>query len=304
MSQPPEAPDAATAGTANAADPQVSSADVAAPPASVSAPDDAASGAPAEPVSAPNDDASPEHEQHEPHEQRGPRGGSGQMFDRIAHRYDLINRLISLGVDQGWRHKTVASLALREEAQVLDLATGTADLAILVAETHPTVEVVGVDPSVQMLEVGRQKVHGRALGGRIRLCEGRAEELHFGDEQFDAVCMAFGIRNAEDRPRALREMARVTKPGGRVAILELSEPRGVLGPLARFHVHQVVPRLGALLSGAKEYRYLERSIASFPPAEEFRAVMENSDLKVLEVVPLTFGVCHLYVAEPARGQRP
>ncbi|MBX3185231.1 MAG: bifunctional demethylmenaquinone methyltransferase/2-methoxy-6-polyprenyl-1,4-benzoquinol methylase UbiE [Polyangiaceae bacterium] len=226
------------------------------------------------------------------------------MFDRIAHRYDLLNRLISLGIDQGWRNKTVAALALREEAQVLDLATGTADLAILVAETHPTVEVVGVDPSLQMLEVGRQKVRARELGGRIRLCEGRAEELHFGDEQFDAVCMAFGIRNAEDRPRALREIARVTKPGGRVAILELSEPRGVLGPLARFHVHQVVPRLGALLSGAKEYRYLERSIASFPPAEEFRAVMENSDLKVLEVVPLTFGVCHLYVAEPARGPRP
>ncbi|MCA9630244.1 MAG: bifunctional demethylmenaquinone methyltransferase/2-methoxy-6-polyprenyl-1,4-benzoquinol methylase UbiE [Myxococcales bacterium] len=231
-----------------------------------------------------------------------PRGGSGEMFDRIARRYDLLNRIISLGIDQGWRRKTVRSLALEGDAQVLDLATGTGDLAILVAETHPTVEVVGVDPSAGMLEVGRQKVHDRDLTGRIRMVQGKAEELHFDADRFDGVCMAFGIRNAEDRGRALREMARVTRPGGRIAILELSEPTGVLGPMARFHVHQVVPRLGAWLSGAKEYRYLERSIAAFPPAEEFAELMRASDLEVLDVVPLTFGVCHLYVATPkAKG---
>lgn len=227
-----------------------------------------------------------------------PRGGSGEMFDRIADRYDLLNRIISLGIDQGWRRKTVRSLALEGDAQVLDLATGTGDLAILVAETHPTVEVVGLDPSAGMLEVGRQKVHDRDLTGRIRMVQGRAEELHFDDDQFDGVCMAFGIRNAEDRGKALREMGRVTRPGGRIAILELSEPRGILGPLARFHVHQVVPRLGAWLSGAKEYRYLERSIAAFPPAEEFATLMRESDLEVLQVLPLTFGVCHLYVGTP------
>ncbi|MCA9642398.1 MAG: bifunctional demethylmenaquinone methyltransferase/2-methoxy-6-polyprenyl-1,4-benzoquinol methylase UbiE [Polyangiaceae bacterium] len=227
-----------------------------------------------------------------------PRGGSGEMFDRIADRYDLLNRIISLGIDQGWRRKTVRALALKGDAQVLDLATGTGDLGILVAETHPEVEVVGLDPSAGMLEVGRQKVHDHDLTGRIRMVQGRAEELHFDDDQFDGVCMAFGIRNAEDRGKALREMARVTRPGGRIAILELSEPRGVLGPLARFHVHQVVPRLGAWLSGAKEYRYLEKSIAAFPPAEEFAALMRESNLEVLQVQPLTFGVCHLYVATP------
>ncbi len=227
-----------------------------------------------------------------------PRGGSGEMFDRIARRYDLLNRIISLGIDQGWRKKTVRSLRLKGDTQVLDLATGTGDLAILVAETHPTVEVVGLDPSAGMLEVGRQKVHDHDLTGRIRMVQGRAEELHFDDDQFDGVCMAFGIRNAEDRAQALREMARVTRPGGRIAILELSEPRGVIGPLARFHVHHVVPRLGAWLSGAKEYRYLERSIAAFPPAEEFAELMRDNDLDVLEVLPLTFGVCHLYVATP------
>lgn len=230
-----------------------------------------------------------------------PRGGSGQMFDRIASRYDLMNRIISLGIDQGWRRKTVRALSLSADSQVLDLATGTGDLAILVAETHPTVEVVGVDPSVGMLEVGRKKVHDRDLTGRIRMVEGKAEDLHFKDDQFDGVCMAFGIRNAEDRGRALREMARVTRPQGRVAILELSEPRGILGPLARFHVHQVVPRLGALLSGEQEYRYLERSIAAFPPADEFAALMRESGLSVLEVLPLTFGVCHLYVATPTEA---
>jgi demethylmenaquinone methyltransferase/2-methoxy-6-polyprenyl-1,4-benzoquinol methylase len=112
------------------------------------------------------------------------------------------------------------------------------------------------------------------------------------------VCIAFGIRNVPDRARALREMKRVTRPGGRVAILELSEPRGVLGPLARFHVHTLVPCIGALLSGKREYLYLEQSIAAFPDAVAFSRVMGESGLEVLRIVPLTFGVCHLYIAEP------
>ena len=227
------------------------------------------------------------------------REGSGQMFDGIAERYDFVNRVISLGIDQGWRRKTVGALNLSAGARVLDLATGTADLALLVASAEPTVSVTGVDPSERMLAVGREKVEKAELGGRITLMTGSAETLPFEPRSFDAVCIAFGIRNVPDRDRALREMARVTKLGGRVAILELSEPRGVLGPLARFHVHTVVPWVGALLSGAKEYHYLQRSIAAFPPAEEFAERMRRAGLNVLSVTPLTFGVCHLYVAEPA-----
>jgi demethylmenaquinone methyltransferase/2-methoxy-6-polyprenyl-1,4-benzoquinol methylase len=230
---------------------------------------------------------------------KSPRDGSGEMFDAIAPRYDLLNRLISLGIDQGWRTKTVQALALPRNARVLDLATGTADLALLIAKTHPDARIDGVDPSVKMLEIGRTKAVAAGAGERVSLSVGTAEQLAFPDRTFDGVSIAFGIRNVTDRPRALREMARVTRPGGRVAILELSEPKGgFLAPFARFHVHQVVPFVGGLLSGSHEYKYLQRSIAAFPPADEFTKTMEASGLRVIEAQPLTFGVCHLYVAEP------
>ena len=229
------------------------------------------------------------------------RDGSGAMFDGIAARYDLVNRVISLGIDQSWRRKTVRALNLSAGQRVLDLATGTADLAIQVAQTEPAVSVVGLDPSGKMLDVGRVKVERAKLGARVELVQGDAQALPFEDDSFASVCIAFGIRNVPDRPKALREMARVTRPGGRIAILELSEPRsGVLGALARFHIHTMVPYVGALLSGVKEYQYLQRSIAAFPPAAEFAALMQGSNLNVLGVHPLTFGVCHLYVAEPGQ----
>ncbi|MCA9597323.1 MAG: bifunctional demethylmenaquinone methyltransferase/2-methoxy-6-polyprenyl-1,4-benzoquinol methylase UbiE [Myxococcales bacterium] len=226
-----------------------------------------------------------------------PRGGSGEMFDAIAPRYDLMNRLLSLGIDQSWRRQAVAALELADDARVLDLATGTGDLAIQIARTHPTCHVVGLDPSENMLAVGRDKLGD--LGERVELVAGDAQALPFEDDTFDGVTIAFGIRNVVDRPAALREMARVTRDSGRVAILELSEPRdGLMAPFARFHVHTVVPFLGSLLSGHREYRYLQRSIAAFPPAEEFAATMDASGLEVLEARRLSFGVCHLYIARP------
>ena len=229
------------------------------------------------------------------------REGSGAMFDGIAARYDLVNRVISLGIDQSWRRKTVSALKLGRAHRVLDLATGTADLGIQVARTELSVTVVGLDPSPKMLEVGRQKVERGGLAARLELVQGDAQALPFADDSFNSVCIAFGIRNVPDRAQALREMARVTRPGGRIAILELSEPRaGLLGALARFHIHTVVPYVGALLSGVKEYQYLQRSIAAFPPADEFAELMRSSNLDVLAVHPLTFGVCHLYVAEPRK----
>jgi len=181
------------------------------------------------------------------------REGSGAMFDGIARRYDLLNRVISLGIDQSWRRQTVAALNLRPGARVLDLATGTADLAIMVAKTEPEARVVGLDPSSGMLDVGREKIARGGLSDRVELVNGDAE---------------------------------------------LSEPRGgIMGPFARFHIHTVVPTLGALLSGQREYHYLQRSIAAFPPAEEFTARIAAAGLVPVETRPLTFGVCHLYVAE-------
>jgi demethylmenaquinone methyltransferase/2-methoxy-6-polyprenyl-1,4-benzoquinol methylase len=227
------------------------------------------------------------------------RAGSGAMFDKIAPRYDLLNRLMSFGIDQRWRNKTVDALELKPGARVLDLATGTADLALKVLRRHPETTVVGVDPSVGMLEIGKQKVAAAGLAGKCELQVGDAQELPFPDHSFDGICIAFGIRNVPDRLRALREMARVTKPDGRIAILELSEPRGgIMGPLARFQIRTVVPWVGSLLSGAREYRYLQQSIAAFPSPEVFAGVMREAGLEVLRVQPLTFGVCCLYVARP------
>ena len=223
------------------------------------------------------------------------------MFDAIAPRYDLLNRLLSLGIDQRWRRRLVERLQLQPGDRVLDHATGTADLAIAIARSAPGVQVVGVDPSIEMLRVGRQKVAAAGLADRVSLESGEAEQLsNFEDRSVDAISMAFGIRNVQDRPRALRELARVTRPGRRIAILELSEPRGgLMGPLARLHVHQIVPWVGGLLSGAREYRYLQRSIAAFPPPEEFAQMMRDSGIVVESVEALTFGVCHLYVGTPA-----
>lgn len=231
-----------------------------------------------------------------------PRGGSGQMFDAIASKYDFVNRVLSLGMDQGWRRRAVRSLALGERATVLDLATGTADLALLIANMAPGARVIGVDPSVGMLEVGRQKAEKAGLSERVELREGDAQELDLEDRSVDAVTMAFGIRNVPDRAKALREMARVTRDGGRIAILELSEPRaGAMGALARFYVHGVVPRVGGALSGKREYRYLQESIAAFPAPEVFAEIMRGAGLAVLEVAPLLFGAAVLFIATPDRG---
>ena len=226
--------------------------------------------------------------------------GSGAMFDRIARRYDTLNRILSLGIDRGWRRRQVAALELEPGHRVLDLATGTADVALEILRQEPSARVLGVDPSSAMLEIGRDKLAASRPSADAELREGSAEELPFEDDSFDGVTIAFGIRNVPNRARALAEMARVTRPGGRIAILELAEPDGgLLAPFARFHIRQVVPRLGALLSGEREYRYLQSSIAGFPPPPQFAAMMEENGLEVLRVEELTFGVCSLFVARPA-----
>ncbi len=231
--------------------------------------------------------------------------GSGRMFDLVAHRYDLLNRILSLGLDGSWRKRTVRALGASAGARILDVATGTADLAIRIARMIPDARVTGLDPSVKMLERGRTKVRRAGLSDRIELVEGDAQALPFADGSFDAVTVAFGIRNVPDRLRALREMARVVRAEGRVAVLELTEPSAdrVTGRLAGWYVHELVPRIGGLLSGSKEYRYLQESIRVFPPPGEFSMLMERAGLRMERATPLTFGACCLFVAQPDREPR-
>ena len=240
-----------------------------------------------------------------PHPDEDPPGtayGSGAMFDRIAARYDTLNRILSLGVDRRWRRLAVRALALPPAARVLDLATGTADVALEVLRQHPDARVLGLDPSLQMLAIGRRKVRRAGHERSAELLLGDAQALPSSVRSFDGVTIAFGIRNVPDRARALAEMARVTKREGRVAILELMEPReGFLAPLARSFVRSLVPRVGALLSGAPEYRYLQRSMAAFPAPDAFAEAMRQAGLEPLETRPLTQGVVCLFVARPGRG---
>lgn len=224
--------------------------------------------------------------------------GSGAMFDHIAPRYDRLNRILSLGGDRRWRRACAAALGLTHESRVADIATGTGDLAFEILAQEPGANVVGIDPSPEMLAVGRRKATGRGMDDRLTLMSGDAQALPLADDEVDAACMAFGIRNVVDRARALGEMARVVRPGGRIAILELSEPQGrISGPAARLYVHHVVPRVGALLSGAREYRYLERSIAKFPAPAEFAAMMEAAGIDVVSVRRFSFGACCLFVGQ-------
>lgn len=227
------------------------------------------------------------------------RPGSGAMFDGIAHRYDMLNRVLSLGMDQAWRRRTIRALALSAGDRVLDLATGTADLALMATSLVPGIVVEGLDPSPNMLDVGREKVAGAGLEDVIRLVEGDAQALPYPDDAFRGTMIAFGIRNVPDRPKALREMARVTEPEGRVAILELTEPRGgLIAPFSRAWCRHAVPLIGALLSGAREYRYLQSSVQAFPPAEEFLEMMRGNGLEPIETLPMGMGACTLFVARP------
>ncbi len=219
-----------------------------------------------------------------------------QMFDRISPKYDLLNRMLSMGTDQGWRRKVVRLLGQEPVDHLLDVATGTADLAIMAR--HKAARITGADISAGMLAQGRIKVEKAGLSQQITLVQADAAELPFPDRSFDAITIAFGVRNFEDLGKGIRGMARVLKPGGRLFVLEFSKPRATpFKQLFRFYFHRIMPLIGRMLSKDKAaYTYLPESVDAFPEGEQFEAILANSGLREVRSRPLTFGVATLYSA--------
>ena len=223
------------------------------------------------------------------------------MFDSIAPRYDLLNRVLSAGLDQKWRRYAVERLALRGGARVIDLCAGTADVALAIAAKHADATVVGVDFSHEMLVRGLRKVGDAGLAKRIRLVRGDAAVIPVASGSCDGATIAFGIRNVAEPERALAELARVLRPGARLAILEFGQPRipGVR-TLYAWYFRYLLPLIGRMVSKHDSaYSYLPASVGTFPPPAEFARTIERHGFVSVEAVPLTFGIVYLYVATSA-----
>lgn len=221
------------------------------------------------------------------------------MFDRIAPTYDLLNHTLSWSIDRLWRRRAVRIVARWRPRRILDMATGTGDLAILLARRIPEARVLGVDLSERMLETARRKVAACGLDGRIRLETGDAERLETADASVDAVTVAFGVRNFGDPEAGLRELARTIKPGGRIVVLEFSRPRNrVVRALYEFYSCRVLPRIGGLVSkDRRAYEYLPASVAEFPPPEEFVRIMERAGFRNCCARSQSCGIAQIYIGE-------
>jgi demethylmenaquinone methyltransferase/2-methoxy-6-polyprenyl-1,4-benzoquinol methylase len=223
------------------------------------------------------------------------------MFDAIAPRYDLLNHTLSAGMDRGWRNAAVEALGLQPGSRVLDLCTGTGDLAIAMVRRTSGARVVGVDFAGRMLALAREKVRAAKLEDVIHLVRGDATSVPLATESCDAVTIGFGIRNVAEPDRALREIARVLRPGGRLAILEFGEPviPGIR-TLYGWYFKYLLPAVGRLVSRHDSaYSYLPASVRSFPPPDEFARSIAAADFSRVSPVPLTSGIVYLYIAERA-----
>lgn len=223
-----------------------------------------------------------------------------RMFDSIAPRYDVLNRVLSGGVDQQWRRVVMKEVLEARPDRLLDVATGTADLALMAARKGVP-KVIGVDIANQMLEVGRVKVTKADLDDRVELLNGDAEKLPFSDQQFDVATVAFGVRNFEDLAAGLQQIHRVLRPGGKLVVLEFSRPKAFpIKQLYAFYNRYVLPFVGRLVSGdSGAYTYLPESIAVFPEGDAFLNWMKEAGFEGRRARRLTFGIASVYVGHRA-----
>lgn len=222
-----------------------------------------------------------------------------EMFDNIAPKYDLLNHTLSMSIDRVWRRRVVGEVRRAKPGRILDVATGTGDLAIAMARRIRDVQVLGVDLSEQMLAVARRKIEARGLDGRIVLDRGDAERLAVADASVDVATVAFGVRNFGDLGAGLRELARTITPGGKVVILEFSRPRNrVFRALYEFYSYKILPRIGGLVSRDKRaYEYLPASVGEFPAPEEFMAMMARAGFRNCRARSQSFGIAQIYIGE-------
>ena len=225
------------------------------------------------------------------------------IFQTIHRRYDLLNHLLSFRRDVGWRAAATRMMRFGRTQRFLDVATGTADLAIAAARRYPGISVTGIDTAPRMLRIGTRKVEEAGLAGRIRLLEGDALSLPFPDRSYDVAAIAFGLRNIPDKQTALREMCRVTVPGGQVQVLEMTfAPGWAFRPFYGFYLRRVLPRLAALLEPhTATYHYLGDSIMHFPAPPRLAALMRDSGLEAVSCHRLTFGTAYLHIGRVPGG---
>ncbi len=221
-----------------------------------------------------------------------------RMFNSIAPYYDLLNRVLSLGIDKVWRRKAIRLLQPDQPQMILDVATGTADVALEIAKQLKPKKIIGIDISVDMLSIGRDKIKNKNLHPLIELQEGDSENLPFEDNTFDAVTVAFGVRNFENLDKGLSEIRRVLKEDGQLVVLEFSRPNIFpFKQLFNFYFKNILPFIGRMTSkDPKAYRYLYESVQAFPDGTDFIEVLSKNDFKSHAWTPLTLGICSIYSA--------
>ena len=221
------------------------------------------------------------------------------MFDNIAFKYDFMNRFLSAGIDITWRKKALKELLKLNPKTILDVATGTADVAIMAAEILKPDKITGIDISDGMLDFGRTKIEKLGLSNMIELLNGDSETINFPDNSFDAVTVAFGVRNFEHLEKGLSDIKRVLKPGGKLVVLECCQPKTFgVKQFYNFYMKVVTPNMGKLFSKNKgAYKYLDESIKKFPEGKNFTTILDNLGYKNTYSKPLSLGICSIYCGE-------